>query len=165
MFYDPSQFSFIPSLEANWSIIKEELTQLQAGDFTPWPEKYLYEKGWNVFGLYAFGNPIVENCRLCPQTTALVEGIRGMVTAGFSALAPGTHIIPHTGYTDSVLRCHLGLIVPPECALRVGSEIKAWEAGKCTIFDDTLEHEAWNRSQFPRVVLLLDFEKASWGLS
>jgi hypothetical protein len=26
------------------------------------------------------------------------------------------------------------------------------------VFDDTVEHEAWNRSDRPRVVLLLDFK-------
>ena len=51
----------------------------------------------------------------------------GVTTAGFSRLAPGTHIKPHVGYTSEVLRCHLGLIVPPDCALRVGSETRRWE--------------------------------------
>jgi beta-hydroxylase len=84
-------------------------------------------------------------------------------TAGFSSLAPGTHIAPHTGYPDGLLRCHLGLIVPKGCGIRVGTETRYWEEGKCLIFDDTLEHEAWNKGSSTRVVLLVDF-KAPEGL-
>jgi aspartyl/asparaginyl beta-hydroxylase (cupin superfamily) len=51
----------------------------------------------------------------------------------------------------------LGLVVPPGCLLRVAGETRAWQEGRCLIFDDTLEHEAWNNSDQPRGVLLLDF--------
>ncbi|MBD2445599.1 aspartyl/asparaginyl beta-hydroxylase domain-containing protein [Nostoc sp. FACHB-152] len=30
------------------------------------------------------------------------------------------------------------------------------------IFDDTVEHEAWNRSDSPRIILLIDFAKANY---
>lgn len=96
---------------------------------------------------------------MCPETTRLVESIPGMTTAIFSSLAPGTHIVPHEGYIKTVLRCHLGLIVPDDCWIRVGDETKTWEAGKCLIFDDTFEHEVWNRSNSPRIILLIDFKK------
>jgi beta-hydroxylase len=64
-----------------------------------------------VYGLYSFGNKLDENCERCPFTTSLVEGIPGLKMAGFSALLPGTHIEPHSGYagySDTVLRGHLG---------------------------------------------------------
>jgi aspartate beta-hydroxylase len=48
------------------------------------------------------------------------------------------------------------LILPPECALRVGNETRAWRESELTVFDDTIEHEAWNRSSQLRVVLLFD---------
>jgi len=162
-FYDSHQFELASILESNWQTIQYELNQLRQGDFLPWPEEYLYGKGWDVFGLYAFGLKISKNCDLCPETTKLVETVPNLTTAGFSSLAPGTHIAPHTGYPDGLLRCHLGLIVPDGCGIRVGSETKSWEEGKCLIFDDTLEHEAWNKSSSTRVVLLLDF-KAPEGL-
>jgi beta-hydroxylase len=89
----------------------------------------------------------------------LIENIPNLVTAGFSSLRPGTHIAPHTGYPDGVLRCHLGLVVPETgCGIRVGDETRHWEVGKCLVFDDTLEHEAWNHSDRTRVILLLDFK-------
>jgi ornithine lipid ester-linked acyl 2-hydroxylase len=157
-FYQASEFPFAVTLEANWQTILQELEQLQGEHFIPWSEKYLYKEGWSTFGLYAFGLKIEKNCQLCPETTRLVEQIPNLLTAGFSALAPGTHIAPHTGYPDGVLRCHLGLVVPENCGIRVDQDIQAWAEGKCLIFDDTLEHEAWNRSDKTRVVMLLDFK-------
>lgn len=159
MFYDSGEFKFAKSLESNWLVIKEELTQLQKADFMPWPEKYLYKKGWEVFGLYSFGKKLDYNCSLCPETTKLVESIAGVTTVGFSSLAPGTHIAPHVGDSSTVLRCHLGLFVPDSCGIRVGNQTKTWTEGKCMVFDDTFEHEAWNQSNLVRIVLLLDFKK------
>ncbi|MDX2096491.1 MAG: aspartyl/asparaginyl beta-hydroxylase domain-containing protein [Leptolyngbyaceae cyanobacterium bins.59] len=163
VFYDPQQFEFVTTLESNWQTVRAELEQLREGDFIPWPEKYLYGKGWDTFGLYAFGIKLAKNCQLCPKTAALLAQIPGLTTAGFSSLAPGTHIAPHTGYPDGLLRCHLGVIVPDECALRVADKTHAWSEGKCLVFDDTSEHEAWNRSDRTRIVLLIDF-KAPDGL-
>jgi aspartyl/asparaginyl beta-hydroxylase (cupin superfamily) len=77
--------------------------------------------------------------------------------AGFSSLAPGTHIEPHTGFTNAVLRCHLGLVVPSGCSMRVGSETREWTEGGVLVFDDTIEHEVWHRGTSPRVILLVDF--------
>ena len=80
--------------------------------------------------------------------------------AGFSRLAPGSHIKPHCGYegwAQYVLRCHLALMVNDQCALRVGPETRSWQVGKTLVFCDATEHEAWNRGHQQRVVLLLDF--------
>ena len=77
----------------------------------------------------------------------------------FSVLRPGTHILPHRGVTNTRLVTHLPLIVPPDCALRVGGETHVWQPDQCVTFDDTFEHEAWNRSDETRVVLILD----SWN--
>ena len=74
----------------------------------------------------------------------------------FSRLKPGTHIKPHNGLLNTRLICHLPIIVPPDCALRVGSETRAWREGEMLIFDDSIEHEAWNRSQDDRIVLLFE---------
>ena len=89
----------------------------------------------------------------------MVESIPGMTTAGFSRLEPQSHIKPHVGYTTAVLRCHLGVTVPAGCTLRVGSETREWQNGRCMVFDDTIEHEAWNRSDAIRTVLLIDFKR------
>jgi beta-hydroxylase len=158
MFQNAAEFPFVAQLESHWQDILQELERIDAGSFLAWPEKYLYEQGWDIFGLYAFGLKIEKNCHKCPTTTRLVEAIPGMVTAGFSSLQPGTHIAAHTGYPDGVLRCHLGLTGCAGCTLRVGDETRTWIEGKCLVFDDTTEHEVWHRGSATRVVLLLDFK-------
>jgi ornithine lipid ester-linked acyl 2-hydroxylase len=158
-FYPATKFAFAELLEANWQTIFAELAQLQGKYFIPWSEKFLYKDGWTTFALYTYGLKIEKNCNLCPETTKLLERVPNLMTAVFSSLAPGTQIAPHTGYPDGVLRCHLGLVVPAEgCGIRIGDEIQTWSTGKCLIFDDTIEHEAWNLSDELRAVLLIDFK-------
>jgi aspartate beta-hydroxylase len=75
----------------------------------------------------------------------------------FSVLAPLTHIKPHLGFTYTGVVTHLPLVIPPgDCALVVGGQAHAWQAGRCVTFDDTFLHEAWNRTDLRRVVLILD---------
>jgi aspartyl/asparaginyl beta-hydroxylase (cupin superfamily) len=54
------------------------------------------------------------------------------------------------------LICHVPLIVPEGCGFRVGNETRRWEVGKALIFDDTIEHEAWNDSKEDRLLLIFD---------
>jgi len=161
MFYDTALFPFTALLEGSWRVIRAELDVLTGEEFIDWPEHSLYgERGWKTFGLYAFGQRQPEGCARCPQTEKLVRQIPGLMMAGFSRLAPGAHIVPHRGYegySGYVLRVHLGLDVPAGCAIRVGNETRSWQEGKCFVFDDSFEHEAWNRGDRTRTVLLCDF--------
>jgi aspartyl/asparaginyl beta-hydroxylase (cupin superfamily) len=170
MYLNPEEFAFTRTLEQNWREIRAEFEALAPAVQVPWPERHLYGMtwdvaglfpghGWGVVGLYAFGRKLDDNCARCPLTTQLVEAIPGMSTAGFSCLTPGTHIKPHRGYSDAVLRCHLGLIVPEGCSMRVAGETRSWSEGRCLVFDDTSEHEVWHRGDRPRIVLLLDFPR------
>lgn len=159
MFYDVSTFSFTPTLEAGWRDVLGELEGLDPQSFMEWPERSLYNQGWDAFGFYFLGRRFDENCRRCPRTAALVEQIPGLLTAGFSCLQPGTAIAPHVGYSHSLLVGHLALIVPDGCAIRVGPETRGWEPGKVMVFNDMVEHEAWNRGTSRRVVLLFEFLK------
>lgn len=177
-----AKYDFVNGLESKWHLILGELQALlekeigsKSNYFDLWHEREIYRGQWKVFGLYAFGNKLTDNCALCPITTEIVESIPGMTTAGFSALKSQTHILPHRGYTSDVLRCHLGLIIPDVwptgsqscddnlrgslCGLKVGNSIYQWRQGKAFVFDDTELHEAWNRSNQARYVLLIDFLK------
>jgi aspartyl/asparaginyl beta-hydroxylase (cupin superfamily) len=80
--------------------------------------------------------------------------------AGYSFMAPGATISPHTGYTGDVLRFHLGLICPEgDCALRVGKEQHGWKDREAFLFDDTEEHEAWNRTEYGRLIIIADLRR------
>lgn len=157
MFIDKHEFNVVEPLEAGWNDLRAECLALPSGSYEPWVQREMYGEGWSVYGLVAFGERIDAALSACPRTASLLAGVPGIATAGFSRMAPGTHIKPHVGWVHSVYRLHLGLVVPPDCALRVGAETRSWREGECLIFDDTVEHEAWNRSSEARVVLLLDF--------
>lgn len=117
---------------------------------------------WNAFFFYRHGYRYDENCARCPRTTEILDGLPLARIAEhapevcFSVLTPGTHILPHHGSTNTRLVTHLPLVVPPDCAINVGGELHVWEEGRCITFDDTFEHEAWNRSDETRTVLILD---------
>jgi aspartyl/asparaginyl beta-hydroxylase (cupin superfamily) len=81
----------------------------------------------------------------------------------FSRLEPGAHIPPHTGLLNCRLICHLPLIVPKGCWLRVGNETREWEEGKLLIFDDSIEHEAKNPAEDLRIILLFDVWRPELG--
>ena len=117
---------------------------------------------WTAFHLLNGGNRVAENAALCPDTMAAIAAIDQPTivdrapNAMFSLLKPRTHIPPHTGISNTRLVCHLPLIVPPGCWFRCGSERREWRVGEAFIFDDTIEHEAMNDSDEPRVVLIID---------
>jgi aspartyl/asparaginyl beta-hydroxylase (cupin superfamily) len=117
---------------------------------------------WNGYYFYRHGKRREGNCSSCPVTAAALDAASLIRVrdhgpeALFSVFGPGTHLLPHRGVTNARAVSHLPLMVPAGCALRVGGEERAWVEGRTMIFDDTYEHEAWNRSQQVRVVLIAD---------
>lgn len=158
MFFETSRFPSVVALEDNWESIRKEYSNVSGGSF-PYLEEDLYRGEWDVFPFLFFDKEFEENKKLCPKTWEALQQIPNLVNASFSILRHDTDIHPHTGFTKEVLRCHLGLYTPSRCLLVVGNEPRRWEEGKCLIFDDTLEHYAYNHSEEDRVVLLLDFKK------
>lgn len=157
MFFDPADFPLVKTLEANWEIIRDEYLSISPETFDPWVQRSMHGSGWSVYGLVAAGMPIPGGSRQCPRTAEILASIDGVGLAGFSRMAPNTHILPHSGWAANEYRLHLGLDVPDGCRLRVAKETRSWQAGKCLIFDDTVEHEAWNDSDAIRGNLMVDF--------
>lgn len=171
-FYSASEFPFLSSLEENFAVIKGELEQLLSNNTEQnWLKTFpdyvdsKQQKAWKVFTFLFFGMKSPKHANLCPKTAELIYAIPEIISCDYSYLAPQTHILPHKGYTRMVLRCHLPLIVPEpdKCAIRVGNETQHWEEGKLLVFDDSFEHEAWNKSDKPRVVLMFDIPNPHWG--
>jgi aspartate beta-hydroxylase len=174
-FYDPRVFPWAAPLERATPTIRGEAAKLLEENtrFVPYVQRdpgrptfdvrgLLDNTSWSAFFLIKDGAPVEENAALCPGTMAALEQLPLCRIEGrtpsvlFSLLRPGARIPPHHGFTNARLIGHLPLIVPPDCALRVGNETRAWRDGEVTLFDDSIEHEAWNKSTRPRVVLLFD---------
>lgn len=119
---------------------------------------------WKVFILKAYGRTLATNCIRCPKTSKSCFSIPDITTVAFSVLEPGTHITPHRGIYAGVLRCLIPLIVPEgDCGIRVADTKYKWVTGQPVLFDDTIEHEAWNYSEARRVVLFIDYRKPFHG--
>ncbi len=156
------KFEIVKDLEQKFKNIRDEfLSVAQEGLYSQWPEKFLYNEGWNVFGLRFMNSDIPEAHNICPFISSLVHKYDQLITtAGFSIMNPGTIIYPHKGYTEEVLRCHLGIEVPEgDCFLMVDGIKKSWRAGEAFVFDDTFEHQAWNLTSSRRIIMLLDLDK------
>lgn len=174
-FYERNHFPWLEELEANTDTIRSELLGILSDEqrFEPYIR---YPSGvpldqwrdlndsrrWSAFHFYHYGRRYEDNCARCPNTVALLERLPQPVVPGrmpaamFSVLRPHTRIPPHTGVANVRLVVHLPLIVPEGCGFRVGDETRAWREGEAWVFDDTIEHEAWNHSDDDRVVLIFD---------
>jgi aspartyl/asparaginyl beta-hydroxylase (cupin superfamily) len=175
-FYERDQFPWLLQFEAATETVHSELTSLlreDAGDFQPYvaykpgtPVNQWHELNhsprWSSYFLWNQSQRIDANCARCPKTAALIESlplvnIPGYApTAMFSVLLPHTRIPPHTGVTNARLVVHLPLIVPDKCYFRVGNDTRKVERGKAWVFDDSIEHEAWNDSDETRIILIID---------
>jgi aspartyl/asparaginyl beta-hydroxylase (cupin superfamily) len=158
--HNPNDFESVAMLEASYEVIKHELLNLlnKRVGFQPYLEKHIVASGeWNAFYIRSSGMVFEENQASCPETAKVITSLpRIGEMAMFSALNPGAHIKAHCGRWNLRLTIHLGLIVPENCEFRVASEIRSWQEGKCLIFDDSFEHEVWNKSDRTRFCLLVD---------
>jgi len=121
-------------------------------------QRALYQgQQWKSFFLYVGGQEVPDHARVCPQTMRGLQKIPGLINAFFSILGPGTHIPAHRGPYAGILRYHLGIMIPEgDVGIRVDQEVCRWREGQSLFFDDSFEHEAWNRSDTARVILFVD---------
>jgi aspartate beta-hydroxylase len=112
-----------------------------------------------VFYLYLHDIPFTENCAKVPKTIEILKECvpRDYHHCFFSAVTPGTHITPHNGPTGKKLRVHLPILGTKGARMRVGDETRELEEGKCIIFDDSFNHEAWYDGDQTRINLIVDF--------
>jgi aspartyl/asparaginyl beta-hydroxylase (cupin superfamily)/Tfp pilus assembly protein PilF len=175
-FFDRTLFPWLETLEAATDQIRRELLSLwnEGNDgFRPyvtfdetqpvnqWAELN-HSPRWSAWFLWKDGVRQDQNCVRCPATAAALEMVPLLDIPGkapsvmFSILQPRTRIPPHTGFSNVRSTVHLPLVVPEGCGFRVGGETREWRPGQAWAFDDTIEHEAWNDSDKPRAILILD---------
>lgn len=174
-FYDRQDFPWLDPIEAATADIRAELIAIleEESAFVPYVQAdaqrpqseqqgMLNNPAWSAYYLWKDGAVVPDHAARCPRTMQALAGapltqVKGRSPAVlFSLLRPGARIPPHTGYVNTRLICHLPLIVPDSCGLRVGNETRTPVEGKAWLFDDTMEHEAWNDSNRARVILLFE---------
>lgn len=174
-FADPADFDWIGEIEAATDDIREELTRVIAVDneFEPYitgsddrpesdPHGLIDNKDWSALYLWRGGQLIEKTATLFPKTVEVINKLPIPRIEGhspnilFSLMRPGAKIPPHNGKINTRFICHLPLIIPPKCGFRVGNRTREWKEGKVWIFDDTIDHEAWNDSDQARYILLFE---------
>ena len=175
-FFEREHFPWLEQLEAKTDVIRAELEAILAEDDpgilpyvsmepgTPTNKWSPLDKSlaWGALHLWKDGRRDDAVCARAPQTAAVVEALPlsdlpgRTPTVFFSLLRPGTHLPAHTGVSNVRAIIHLPLIVPDGCGFRVGGETREWRVGEAFAFDDTIEHEAWNRSDRLRAILIFD---------
>jgi aspartyl/asparaginyl beta-hydroxylase (cupin superfamily)/Tfp pilus assembly protein PilF len=175
-FYEREQFDWIPEMEAQTPAIRKELVEVMKDPsrFSPYVKAGDEHLGrdnqgladnddWSALFIWDYGHLAPEVAEQFPATVSALETAPVPRIADqspmslFSKLKADTRIPPHNGLLNTRLICHLPLVVPEHCgALRVGNEQRPWVEGELLIFDDSIEHEAWNRSNEERVVLLFE---------
>lgn len=174
-FYPRDPFPWLEALEAKTEAIQAELQNLISGggEFNAYLESNTERPAfdshgmadnddWGALYLWRNGEPVPENQALCPVTTEAMNALP-LVFSGqrcpnilFSRLRPGATIPPHNGMINTRLIGHLPLIIPEGCGFRVGNSTRTWNVGEAFLFDDTIEHEAWNNSNEDRFVLIFE---------
>ncbi len=176
-YHDAHLHDWTPGLRDAWQDMRDEAVELLASDrdfesflgLKPGQDKTGYVGGtnpaasWDAFFFYRHGKRFDANHLKCPKTSKALDSVdlcrvnNQAPEVCFSVIRPNSSIEPHYGVTNTRLVLHLPLIVPQDCALDViGSPAHQWKAGEPMMFDDTFQHGAWNRSNEPRLILLMD---------
>jgi aspartate beta-hydroxylase len=175
-FFERSEFPWLDAFDAGTAEIRAELLRVLAADreglqpYIDFPaglpldqfRELNRSRRWSAYFLWNQGEAIAGHIARCPDTARILETAprcrvsRRAPTAFFSILDANTRIPAHTGITNTRCTVHLPLLVPPDCGFRVGATTREWVPGQAWVFDDTIEHEAWNLSDTPRAILIFD---------
>lgn len=170
-FYSSDNYPFLNRFNNHFQEIKDELitvidkplTEIHKNTWAGERPNYLTSEhdkntAWKTYTFKFFSIEHLPNLQSSPKTAEIIRSIPEIVTAEFSMLEPLTHILPHKGYTNKVLRAHLGLIIPEgDTGIKIENEKRIWEENKWLVFDDSKMHEAWNQTDQKRIVLMIDF--------
>ncbi len=163
--HDAAAFPWTRAFEDNHAAIRAELEAFLAQQqvtFRNYVGPILGERAeggdWHVLYFHYRGHRWDEHRQMFPRLAELVDAIpRRSGTVFVSRLTPGAHIPKHCGATNSQLTCHFGIVVPDAVDLRVARETRRQPEGRCIIFDDSFEHEVWNRAATARYNVFLQF--------
>jgi len=181
-FYSLDQYPELRSIVEGYAEVLEEVRANQtwldwgSDDYDPSGHCNFLKGEWTVCPVY-FGNyspdmvdvpgmpeeelrPFLEQLpERFPATTALLRPLGRVNFAALSRLHPRSRLQPHTHFNPVCLILHVGLVIPEggKCGLKVSERTYIWtQPGQAVLFDDNLEHSAWNDSDEERIVLYVD---------
>ena len=153
-------------LQANYRAIRDEvMAKMASGELVR--EGVADTEGitttgtWTELNMYHLSRRFEKNINVLPLTAGVLETLPEVISmvrgaAKVSVIEGGTHLRPHCGPSNTRMRIHLGLSVPPGCEIRVGNRTRGWAEGRTLAFDDSFEHEVWHRGSQPRIALIVD---------
>lgn len=163
---DPSRYPWTATLRAHWDEIRAEVDALvEDAILLPSVSDLVgsdqgNEGRWMNFVLHANGRWVEPNVARAPDTAALLREVPDLLVAGYTVMGPRSHLPRHRGPNRGALRYHLGVRVPgsPGAArIQVGERMHVWGDRAELLFDDAVEHEAWNDADADRYVLFVEF--------
>ncbi|GDX84811.1 hypothetical protein LBMAG43_08530 [Methylococcaceae bacterium] len=162
--HDKANYPWAAQLENAFTTIRDEILNIPAEcGFLGYEGGLAAENMWSVIPMYYMGTPIHDFQQYCPKTVEIVKNLPNQCfdypwgDCLFSRQAGGSHLIAHCSVDSFRLRAHLGIDIPEDCEMRVKDHFLQWKDGEVCIFEDSFEHEVWNRSDKPRTVLIIDF--------
>lgn len=169
---DPNHYPQLQTLEANYAAIRQDLERVLAEPdrqqrFRGGEAQEMADYIRGALSIFYFRDHFApdeeqarmqENRAFASDTAAVLDSLPRLgETAFFSIIGPDTHLRPHYGAENLRAFVHLGMIIPEGCAIKVAGREQRWEEGKAFVFDDSYEHEAWNRGTAVRTILLVEF--------
>lgn len=172
-YFKENHMGLLSKLEDNFEAIRDEYMNMHfrqktedsttGSDYIDEHKNFLHTGDWDWMSYVLKGKKQSSFAEKCPITASVLDSTSRLMTgtplsfAFFSTMGPGAQIKPHFGPCNLRIRVHFPLVVPSgDVGMKIGNEIVRWEAGKPLLFDDSYEHEVWNRSSGDRVILLFD---------
>lgn len=165
-FFENSAYPMTRILEDHSQVIIEEIISFYSRDSDKLSKNFapynVDTTGWNTMTLFSYGILNPQFLGYLPRTWSLLKDYPGLSLVMVSVLSPGVRLKAHFGDTDAIIRNHLGVVIPaplPAAGIRIKTESRGWRPGEVLSFCVLNRHYAWNFSDKPRIVLIVDFIK------
>lgn len=163
-YFDAADFSWSKDVIELKAQIQQELLEIledRKGELIPYYSQAVSTDGsqWATLGFKTWGIDVPQNLDKAPTIKKLLKKYPNILSASFNILKAGANLAKHSGDTNAIYRCHLGLQIPgqlPEIGFEVNGEQKSWKEGEILIFLDAKEHLGWNHTKDDRLIFLFD---------
>ncbi|MFG3407417.1 aspartyl/asparaginyl beta-hydroxylase domain-containing protein [Streptomyces sp. NPDC048142] len=163
---DPAIASLVDALEGAHAAISaehERAWRTRRAAFSDYEHYLTRQDDWQSLHLYRDGQLMGESAEVAPTAFGVITDIAvadglicPLLESHFSTLLPGSRIAPHCDLWNFSINLHFAVDIPGDCDITVAGETRAWEEGRCLLFDYSFEHHAENRGDRPRTCLLVD---------